>query len=98
MDIWLHGRGKKKKYNNTYSLTEKEGNGTNSEIKPERARHQTLNRKGQMLCYIESKIRFYLIYFLFELEFLFLFSLFSLDRRNSRLPVVRGRWTKKMDG
>ena len=33
----------------------------------------------ERLCYIESKIRFFLIYFLFELGFLFLF-LFSLFR------------------
>jgi hypothetical protein len=47
MDIWLHGRGKeKKKYNNTYTRTEKEGNGTNSEIKPERARHKNIEQKG----------------------------------------------------
>jgi hypothetical protein len=37
---------RKKKYNNVYSRTEKEGNGTNAEIKPERARHETMNRKG----------------------------------------------------
>jgi hypothetical protein len=78
MDIWLHGCGKEKKYNNVYSWTEKEENGTNVEIKPEQARRETMNRKGQTLCYIESKIRFYLIYFLFELGFLFLFSLFRL--------------------
>jgi len=78
MDIWLHGRGKKNKYNNVYSRIEKEGNGTNAEIKPEWARHETMNRKGQMLCYIESKISFGLIYFIFELGFLFLFSLFRL--------------------
>ena len=70
---------KEKKYNNVYSRTEKEGNGTNAEIKPERARHETVNRKGRRLCYIQSKIRFYLIYFLFELGLLFLFNLFRLE-------------------
>jgi hypothetical protein len=56
---WLHGRGKKKKYNNVYSRTEKQENRTNAEMKPERARHETMNRKGKRrFCYIESRIGF----------------------------------------